>query len=48
MRDHTTLDASEPLRRGNHAHVLATPEAMAARFDDHPSASRRRSGWPSG
>ena len=38
MREHTTLDASEPLRRGNHAHVLATPEAMAARFADHPEA----------
>src|SRR4051794_3118866 len=25
IREHTTLDASEPLRRGNHAHVLATP-----------------------
>jgi error-prone DNA polymerase len=31
IREHTTLDASEPLRRGNHAHVLATPAAMAAR-----------------
>jgi error-prone DNA polymerase len=38
LRAHTTLDASEPLRRGNHAHVLATPEAMAARFADHPDA----------
>jgi error-prone DNA polymerase len=38
IREHTTLDASEPLRRGNHAHVLATPEAMAARFADHPDA----------
>ncbi len=38
VREHTTLDASEPLRRGNHAHVLATPEAMAARFEDHPDA----------
>jgi error-prone DNA polymerase len=33
-----TLDASEPQRRGNHSHVLATPEAMAARFEDHPDA----------
>ncbi|HEY0362422.1 MAG TPA: OB-fold nucleic acid binding domain-containing protein, partial [Solirubrobacteraceae bacterium] len=31
-------DASEPLRRGNHAHVLASPQAMAARFADHPEA----------
>jgi error-prone DNA polymerase len=38
IREHTTLDASEPLRRGNHAHVLATPQAMAARFEDHPDA----------
>jgi error-prone DNA polymerase len=38
IREHTTLDASEPLRRGNHAHVLTTPEAMAARFSDHPEA----------
>src|SRR4051812_45270321 len=38
IREHTTLDASEPLRRGNHAHVLATPDAMAARFADHPDA----------
>jgi error-prone DNA polymerase len=38
IREHTTLDASEPLRRGNHAHVLTTPEAMAARFADHPDA----------
>ena len=38
IREHTTLDASEPVRRGNHSHVLATPEAMAARFEDHPDA----------
>ena len=38
IREHTTLDASEPLRRGNHAHVLTTPQAMAARFTDHPDA----------
>ncbi|HYY06870.1 MAG TPA: DNA polymerase III subunit alpha [Candidatus Limnocylindria bacterium] len=38
IREHTTLDASEPLRRGNHSHVLTTPEAMAARFADHPDA----------
>jgi len=38
IRRHTTLDASEPLRRGNHAHVLTTPQAMAARFVDHPEA----------
>ena len=38
VREHTTLDASEPLRRGNHAHVMTTPAAMAARFEDHPKA----------
>jgi len=38
IREHSTLDASEPLRRGNHAHVLASPHAMAARFADHPDA----------
>src|SRR3954468_1950427 len=37
-REHPTLAAREPLRRGNHAHVLATPAAMAARFADHPEA----------
>ncbi|HET6505720.1 MAG TPA: DNA polymerase III subunit alpha [Baekduia sp.] len=38
IAQHTTLDASEPLRRGNHTHVLASPAAMAARFEDHPDA----------
>ena len=39
LRNHTTLDASEPLRRGNFSHVLASPKAMEARFaDDHPRA----------
>ncbi len=33
-----TLDESEPLRRGNASHVLASPEAMAERFADHPEA----------
>ena len=36
LRNHTTLDASEPLRRGNHSHVMSTPQAMASRFSDHP------------
>ena len=35
---HSTLDASEPMRRGNFSHVLASPEAMAARFEEHPEA----------
>ncbi|MBJ7519540.1 MAG: DNA polymerase III subunit alpha [Solirubrobacteraceae bacterium] len=38
VRSGQTLDASEPLRRGNHSHVLASPKAMAARFADHPEA----------
>jgi error-prone DNA polymerase len=40
LRHGTTLDASEPLRRGNHSHVLSTPQAMASRFLDHPEAVR--------
>src|SRR5947209_3150147 len=38
IRLHATLDASEPQRRGNHSHVLVSPEAMAARFPEHPEA----------
>jgi error-prone DNA polymerase len=38
LRHHLTLEASEPLRRPNSAHVLASPRAMAARFADHPQA----------
>ena len=38
VRLHLTLDSSEPQRRGNFSHVLATPEAMAARFPEHPDA----------
>ncbi len=40
LRHRTTLDASEPLRRGNFSHVLSAPEAMARRFADHPEAVR--------
>jgi error-prone DNA polymerase len=40
LRHRTTLDASEPLRRGNHSHVLSAPQAMASRFADHPRAVR--------
>jgi error-prone DNA polymerase len=40
LRHHTTLDASEPLRRGNHSHVLSAPHAMVSRFVDHPRAVR--------
>jgi error-prone DNA polymerase len=38
IRLHSTLDASEPDRRGNFSHVLASPDAMAARFGEHPEA----------
>ncbi len=38
VRLHTTLDASEPQRRGNFSHVLTSPEAMARRFAEHPEA----------
>src|SRR4051812_41697853 len=34
----TTLDESEPWRRGNSSHVLAPPKAMAERFTEHPEA----------
>jgi error-prone DNA polymerase len=40
LRHHATLDACEPLRRGNHSHVMSTPRAMASRFVDHPEAVR--------
>ena len=38
LRHHLTLDSSEPVRRGNTAHVLASPKAMAARFEGHAGA----------
>jgi error-prone DNA polymerase len=38
IRVHMTLDASEPERRGNFSHVLASPAAMAARFPEYPDA----------
>ncbi len=40
LRHHSTLDASEPLRRGNHSHVMSSPQAMLSRFSDHPEAVR--------
>jgi len=33
-----TLEESEPLRRGNSSSVLASPQAMAKRFAEHPEA----------
>jgi error-prone DNA polymerase len=38
VRTHTTLDSSEPLRRGNFSHVLASPTVMAERFPEYPEA----------
>ncbi len=38
VRLHTTLDASEPQRRGNFGHVLESPTAMEARFAEYPEA----------
>src|SRR4051812_27479025 len=38
LRHHMTLDSSEPVRRGNFSHVLASPAAMAARFPEYPAA----------
>jgi error-prone DNA polymerase len=34
----TTLEASEPRRRGNPSSALASPQAMAKRFAEHPEA----------
>ena len=48
LRNHTTLDASEPLRRGNHSHVLSRREAMAAASPTIPRRSRETLRWPSG
>jgi error-prone DNA polymerase len=38
VRTHTTLDSSEPLRRGNFSHVMAAPEEMERRFAEYPEA----------
>jgi error-prone DNA polymerase len=38
VRNGMSLDASEAERRPNHCHVLARPEAMAARLRDYPDA----------
>ena len=37
-RLNTTLEASEPMRRGNNSSALASPAEMAQRFPDHPEA----------
>ena len=44
LRLHSTLDASEPQRRGNFTHVLASPEAMALRFPEYPEAVAETTG----
>jgi error-prone DNA polymerase len=41
LAHHAALDACEPLRRGNHSHVMSAPRAMASRFGDHPDAVRQ-------
>src|ERR671917_845326 len=38
VRHRASLDETEPVRRGNRAHVLVSPERMAERFADHPEA----------
>ncbi len=38
VKNGMTLDESEVERRANHAHVLARPQAMAARFAEYPEA----------
>jgi error-prone DNA polymerase len=38
IRQGMTLEESESLRRGNSSSVLASPQAMAARFAEHPGA----------
>jgi len=38
VRSGTTLEASEPLRRGNPSSALASPQAMARRLAEHPEA----------
>jgi error-prone DNA polymerase len=38
IRLHSTLDASEPQRRGNFSHVLASPQEMEHRLAEHPEA----------
>jgi error-prone DNA polymerase len=38
VRTHTTLEESEPERRGNASSVLDSPAVIAARFAEHPDA----------
>ena len=41
LRNHTTLDASEPLRRGNFSHVLASPGGDGGALRGPPAARSR-------
>ena len=47
VRLHTTLEESEPGRRGNTSSALAPPAEMAARFAEHPAAVAETAGSPS-
>jgi error-prone DNA polymerase len=38
IRHNTSLDETEPLRRGNSSHVMTGPAEMARRFAEHPGA----------
>ncbi|HEV7918660.1 MAG TPA: DNA polymerase III subunit alpha [Solirubrobacterales bacterium] len=38
LSHNSSLDETEPLRRGNSSHVLAAPQQMAERFKGHPGA----------
>jgi error-prone DNA polymerase len=38
VRHNSSLDETEPLRRGNSSHVLVPPAEMARRFAEHPAA----------
>ncbi len=40
LREGATLDETEPARRGNFSHVMASPAELAARFAEHPEAVR--------
>jgi error-prone DNA polymerase len=38
LKHNASLDETEPLRRGNSSHVMASPQEMARRFAEHPGA----------
>jgi error-prone DNA polymerase len=39
LKHNASLDETEPLRRGNSSHVMASPAEMARRFAEHPGAT---------